>query len=265
MVVDWFTVVAQMLNFLVLVWLLKRFLYLPILNAIDAREHKIATELADAAAKQSLADAQHEKFQQKSAQLDAERDALLRQAHVEAAEERQRLVDQGRRAAERIRAEREEALRSEFQSLQNIITGQSRDAVFATTRKVLKELAGVSLEARIVELFGERLRGLDPASVDNLRATAGDDAQPMLIQSAFELGDAQKDALRATLSQVFGAPAAVEFKTVDGLIAGIELMLDGFKVAWSISEYLVEMEKNISEILGEHKPRLHAGKNYELV
>jgi len=53
MLIDWFTVVAQVVNFLILVWLLKRFLYRPILNAIDAREKRIATKLADAAAKRT--------------------------------------------------------------------------------------------------------------------------------------------------------------------------------------------------------------------
>ena len=33
-----FTVFAQAINFLILVWLLKRFLYKPILHAIDERE-----------------------------------------------------------------------------------------------------------------------------------------------------------------------------------------------------------------------------------
>jgi F-type H+-transporting ATPase subunit b len=55
MLIDWFTVSAQVVNFLILVWLLKRFLYRPILNAIDAREKRIATELADADAKRAEA------------------------------------------------------------------------------------------------------------------------------------------------------------------------------------------------------------------
>jgi F-type H+-transporting ATPase subunit b len=48
MLIDWFTVGAQVVNFLILVWLLKRFLYKPILHAIDERERRIAKELADA-------------------------------------------------------------------------------------------------------------------------------------------------------------------------------------------------------------------------
>ncbi len=53
MLIDWFTVGAQALNFVILVWLMKRFLYKPILDAIDAREKRIATELADAGRKKS--------------------------------------------------------------------------------------------------------------------------------------------------------------------------------------------------------------------
>ncbi len=55
MLIDWFTVVAQIVNFLILVWLLKRFLYKPILDALDAREKKIAKELADADLKKTEA------------------------------------------------------------------------------------------------------------------------------------------------------------------------------------------------------------------
>ena len=66
MLFDWFTFGAQTLNFLVLVWLMKRFLYKPILNAIDAREKRIALALADAALKQTAAQKERDAFQKKS-------------------------------------------------------------------------------------------------------------------------------------------------------------------------------------------------------
>ena len=69
MLIDWFTVGAQLLNFLILVWLMKRFLYQPVLDAITAREQKIAAELVDAAATQTRATQQQEEFRQKKAQL----------------------------------------------------------------------------------------------------------------------------------------------------------------------------------------------------
>ena len=94
MLIDWFTVGAQVVNFLILVWLLKRFLYRPILNAIDVREKRIAAELADAAAKQTGAQKERDEFQHKNEEFDRQRAALLRQATDEAKAERQRLLDE---------------------------------------------------------------------------------------------------------------------------------------------------------------------------
>ena len=62
MLIDWFTVGAQALNFLILVWLLKRFLYKPILDAIDAREERIDAELAAAALKEAEAKKKRDEF-----------------------------------------------------------------------------------------------------------------------------------------------------------------------------------------------------------
>jgi F-type H+-transporting ATPase subunit b len=70
MLIDWFTVGAQLLNFLVLAWLLKRFLYRPILDALDAREQRIAAELADADAKRAEADKARDEFQHKNEAFD---------------------------------------------------------------------------------------------------------------------------------------------------------------------------------------------------
>ena len=73
MIVDWFTVAAQAINFLILVWLLKRFLYLPILNAIDAREKRIADEITDANARKAEAQKERDEFQRRNEEFDLQR------------------------------------------------------------------------------------------------------------------------------------------------------------------------------------------------
>src|SRR6202167_2371189 len=100
MLVNWFTVAAQAINFLILVWLLKRFLYKPILNAIDEREKGIATQLAAAQATKAEAQHEHDDFQQKNETFDRERAALMKKAADEAQTERQRLLDEARTAAD---------------------------------------------------------------------------------------------------------------------------------------------------------------------
>src|SRR6202451_3846610 len=111
MPINWFTVIAQALNFLILVWLLKRFLYKPILHAIDERERGIAVQLAEAEAKKSEAQKESDEFQHRTEAFGKERVALLKKATDEAKAERQQLIDEARKDADSLRAKCEEALR----------------------------------------------------------------------------------------------------------------------------------------------------------
>ena len=96
MLIDWFTVGAQIVNFLILVWLLQHFLYKPILNAIDAREKRIAAELADADKKKAEAQKERTDFEDKNKAFDEQRIALLAKATDEAKAERGRLINQAK-------------------------------------------------------------------------------------------------------------------------------------------------------------------------
>src|SRR5271165_1037504 len=117
MLIDWFTVGAQALNFIILVWLLKRFLYKPILNAVDAREQRIAAERADADAKKAEAQKERDEFQHKNEEFDQQRAALFSKATEETKTERQRLLDEARKAADSLRAKLHESLRNEQRNL----------------------------------------------------------------------------------------------------------------------------------------------------
>src|SRR3984957_5401080 len=161
MLIDWFTVGAQALNFIILVWLLKRFLYKPILNAVDAREKRIAAELADADAKKAEAQKERDEFQHKNEEFDQQRAALLVKATEEAKAERQRLLDDARKAADALSAKRQETLRSDAHNLTQAIRRRTQQEVFAIARKALTDLATTSLEERMGEVFTRRLRTMD--------------------------------------------------------------------------------------------------------
>jgi F-type H+-transporting ATPase subunit b len=104
--IDWFTVIAQIVNFLILVWLLKRFLYQPILRALDAREKRIAAELAAADEKKREAEKERDEFRQKNDEFEQQRSVLLHTASEEAHAERQRLIAAARTDADDLRAQR---------------------------------------------------------------------------------------------------------------------------------------------------------------
>jgi F-type H+-transporting ATPase subunit b len=251
MLIDWFTIIAQVVNFLILVWLLKRFLYRPILNAIDAREKKIAKELADADAKKAEAQKERDEFQHKNEELDQQRAALLNKATEEAKAERQRLLDEARQAADALSAKRLEALKNDAHNLNQAISRRAQQEVFAIARKALTDLATTSLEARMVEVFTRRLREMDDQAKADLTEALKTASAPALVRSAFDLPATQRTAIQNALNQTFSAEINIRFETAPDLVSGIELTTDGQKVAWSIADYLASLEKGVDELLKE--------------
>ena len=249
MLIDWFTVGAQALNFLILVWLMKRFLYKPVLQAIDAREQRIAAELADAGAKKAEAQKERDEFQHKNEEFDQRRAALLSKATVEANAERQRLLDEVRKDADALRAKRQETLRSEQQNLSQEIIRWTQKEVFAITRKTLADLAAASLEERMGAVFVQRLRALTGAAKEQLAAALKASTQPARVRSAFDLPSEQRAAIQQALNETFSADIPIQFETVPELVGGIELSTNGQKVAWSIADYLATLEKSAAELL----------------
>ncbi len=243
MLIDWFTVVAQTANFLILVWLLKRYLYRPILNAIDAREQGIAAQLADAAEKSAQALAEREQFIQKNKELDANRGTVLSQLTAEVAAERERLFASARRDADSLRAKQQDGLQREYQSLSTELAHRTQSEVFSIARQTLADLAGASLEERMAEVFVARLQQLDE---DARRALSSGDA---LVRSAFELTPAQRATMESAVKAVLGADIQVSFELAPGLVSGLELIVQGQKIAWSVNDYLASLEKSVGVLL----------------
>lgn len=249
MLIDWFTVGAQVLNFLILVWLMKRFLYKPILNAIDTREKRIAAELADADAKSAEAKREQDEFQHKNEEFDKQRAALLKKATDEAGVEHQRLLDEARKAADALSTKRQEALRKDAQNLSGAITRRTQDEVFAIARKTLADLATTTLEEQFSEVFIRRLATLDESAKAGLGAALTSASEPALVRSALALPAEQQAKLQNAINETFSADIPLRFETVPDLVSGIELTTNGQKVAWSIADYLTSLEKGVTELL----------------
>ena len=249
MLIDWFTVVAQALNFLILVWLMKRFLYKPILHAIDAREKRIAAELADADQKKADAKKERDEFRHKNEDFNQQRAALLTQATNEAQTERQQLLDEARQAAATLHEKRLETLRNDARTLNQSICNRTQQEVFAIARKALMDLAGTSLEERLAEVFTHCLQDMDNPAKAGLAEALKTASDPAIVRTAFDLPDEQHAAIQKTINETFSADIHLRFETAPDLISGIELTTNGQKVAWSIADYLASMENAVDELL----------------
>ena len=250
MLIDWFTVGAQIVNFAVLVWLMKRFLYGPILNAIEKRRQEIASVMAEARADQERARQESDEFRRRNEDFEDRRARLLEEARTEAGEERTRLMDEARRDVEQLRQVQREALREAHERLEGEIARRIREEVFAIARKALADLAGSTLEDRAGEVLCRRLRELDAGTRDRLAAAVADSASALVVRSAFEVSAATRQSLTQCLHEWL--PGEISFHTEPDLIGGFEILFGEQKLAWNIESHLEGLREHVVSLIPEN-------------
>jgi F-type H+-transporting ATPase subunit b len=262
MFIDWFTLIAQIINFMILIWLLKRFLYGPILEAIDEREKSISERFVDANAKAEAADKQQDEFRRKNEELESQRGELLNKAAEEARNSRLRMIEDARGEVEKLRAQLGDTLEKERREFEHEIVNRIRAEVTQTARAALSDLAGARLEERMAEVFIERLRGLDAETKERVTGILNSNQAPVKVCGAFELAAPQRTAIENAFAETFGAGRAINYETSPDLICGIELTAGGYRFVWSVSDYLASLEKSVGEIFSEKaKTELKADGN----
>ena len=249
MLIDWFTVGAQALNFIFLIWLMKKFLYQPVLNAIAAREMRIAAQLADAAAKQAQAAADRKTFEDKNAAFDQERAGLMDKALEDAKAAGVRRAGEVQEAADALATRRQQALATQAAQLDQLIASRAANEVFAVARKALADLASASLEDRMIDVFMRRLGERGGPAKDQLRTALSQVGEPALVRTRFELSAGQQADIRKAINEAFSCDAPVRFETAADAVCGIELSAGGQKLGWTISEYLRHLENEVAALL----------------
>lgn len=250
MVIDWFTVLAQVLNFLILVGLLRYFLYRPILDAIDQREKRIAAELRAADEQKAEADKERALFQEKNACFEQERAERLRQVEQASQVARDNALEAARRAAEDLTAKHEASLQRAQTHLYQSLQQKTATEVFAVARKALNELADAPLEEQMVTVFLQRLSTLNDAEQHALQtAFKKSDSAPVRVQTRFALSEELSARVLQGVRDVLGPDTKVVFDLSEALINGIELSTEAYQLAWSVNDYLASMEDRFEQSL----------------
>jgi len=247
--IDWFTVAAQIVNFLVLVALLKHFLYGPIVNAMDEREEKIAQRRREADDKAQQAEQEAEEYRRNQQALEERRDNLLEEARRAAGEERKQRLKQAREEADALsRQWRSSVERERDAFLGEIRETLSRHAV-AIARKVLADLADAPLEQAAARSFAAQLGDMSDEERDALKESVDAAEGKIVVRTAFELGDEERNDIAAAIRKQTGTDASLDVERSDDVIAGIELRMAGRKLAWSLGDYLGAAADEIDRLL----------------
>ena len=250
MLINGFTVFAQILNFLILVALLRWVLYKPILRVMNQRQQQIqerwqGAEQLQAEARQVLAD-----YQRQQQDWDNQRQAQFAAVGAEVEQERQRQMAQLRQEADQQRGDWQADLHQAQAALVHRLGHQVIQQTTAVARQALMDLASADLERQMVAVFCDHLRCL-PAEQHHTLAQALTPDLPVAVRSSFSLSsDLQQQVINA-LGAAFGVTPAVEFSTTPDLICGLELRLAGQEVVWSFDIYLTTLEQRLATALTE--------------
>jgi len=238
MELNWSTFVLEIINFLVLVWILKRFLYKPVLDVIARRRAGIDKALGEAQAERSeaqklqqqyegrLADWEQERRQGRETlaqELEAERASRIEELQAELEQEREKS-----RVAETRR--RTDALRK----LET--TALEQGARFAS--RMLELAAGPDLQARLVEILCTDLNEIPAEGIERLRTRYGKAPDHILVISAFPLPDDQRRRLEQALQKATGQDIPFRYERRDELLAGLRVVIGAWVLAANVLDEL---------------------------
>ncbi len=170
---------------------------------------------------------------------------------AETKEERQKLLENARKEAGVLQSKMENVFQETQENLNNKIAQKTQQEVFAIARKTLADLASLSLEEQSVALFTKRLNELKEDEKKSFIETFKSGSNIILVQSAFDLPEKQQSEIKNSVTKILETETQFQFKTAPELIGGIELTANGYKMGWSISEYLNSLQKSISKMTKE--------------
>jgi len=254
MTFDWFTLAAQLVNFVLLLLLLRVFLYRPILEVMAERERRTAAPLEEARRLADEATQERETLRQERAVFERESAERLAGAMREAEEKRERRLEVVEREMAELRAGASEAVARDLARIADELRARLADLVVDEVRRTLASVAGAELDQPAWARFEERLRAL-PAERRGALAAAAEGR--VKVVTPRPLAAATADAARSALGELLGAEH-VGFATDPDLLLGVALEAGGLRLDGTAVARLEALERSFEAALaavGDLAPR----------
>ncbi len=238
MLIDWFTVGAQIFNFLILVYLLKRFLFGPIVRAMEKREKNMVAAMARATEAEQAARKQAEELDREKQVLLQSREEILSKAKQEVDAWQEKAVNELRAEIDTRRKSWMDQLAQDRQAFVNTLKKNIAQQVMAIGQKVLKDLADQDLDQQIIRVFLEKVK-------TERKAFSLKDGAPVTLQTGLPLTETRTEEIRGRLQEWFPKAESIRFEAAADLGIGLQVLFGDHQVAWNLTEYLNDLEKEI--------------------
>ncbi|MGM0410067.1 MAG: F0F1 ATP synthase subunit B [Bacillota bacterium] len=157
------TLLWEVINFFVLLWLLKRYLYTPLTDMLDKRKNKIESDLQEAKDKKKEAQELKEKYEKQLSEARSEAQEIVEEAEERAKEKANKIVEEAREDAQRIKerneAEIEQAKEEAVAELKEEVSSISLMAASKFLREQLDEEKHKKLINQYIENLDEKKLG----------------------------------------------------------------------------------------------------------
>jgi len=247
--IDWFVFLAQIFNFLLLMYLLKRFLYGRIIKAMDDREAKIAARFAEADELKVKANEAAELYEKRNQVLNETKEVMLNEATMAAEAKRKELMDKVRVEVDQVKARWQDMLTREQDAFFYDLRQRAAKQLYATARRALSDLADADLEDRIVDEFLRRIQALDAEKSAQMRQAIRGGGNQVTVQSAFGISAPRQAQIEEILKKQITNGFTIRYMKQPDIVSGIELRVNGHKIAWSLNEYLETLVESLTETL----------------
>lgn len=243
MTINWFTVAAQVINFLVLVFLLQRFLYGPIVRTMDQRKKEIRMRIEESEEERRKAEEEAERYRRKQQELEDERTSLERAMREEVESQRNLLVEQIRHESEERRRQWKEAIEQDEEQFLRDLRLRISDEFYSLARRALSDLADEELEKQAIRAFLKHLDDMDEDKWKEFEGSLNENGGSILVRSAFDIDEELRDEIRETLQQYVDGEVNIRYEVDSSIITGIELQAYSYVAAWQLDDYLNELEE----------------------
>lgn len=227
MQLDWTTFILEVINFLVLLWILQRFLYKPIMASLDARQQRIQEETARAEQLRNEAEALRLQYETRLAEWAKEYDASRHQLEAELQQTRGKALDELRKSLLDETAKKQIRESAAIVAHETALIREAAAEAYQQAARMLVRLASPALTQAIVEMFLADLAALSDSELVTLRK-AGQNLMPeslVEVRAAHALDATWQDNISQALSTAAGRLLTPSFVEDSSLIAGIRVVV----------------------------------------
>ena len=248
--IDWVTFFAQIVNLIVLVLLLKKFLYKPILNAVDKRQAEILNRVNGAKKAELEAMAQLKEYEQKLLDFEMEKKSLFLDAkkNADSFKEKQ-LADISKEMTQQ-----REKLQINLDKEKEILSSEIRNLIVQDfslmANKIMTELSAQSPLDQTLVLFNKKIDSLSEQQSEKIKQILKKQ-NIITVFSSNTLNQKQQDKLTEKIQKTFSLTKKhqVIFNQEPALILGFEMHIGDLGMEWNLKNYLDTFQNNLNDKL----------------